>query len=64
MDLMTLEEVAERLRVPVPTLRYWRARGEGPNGFKLGGRLRYRCSDVEAWIEEQYAATTTTRSAS
>jgi hypothetical protein len=24
---------------------------EGPAGFKLGGRVRYRRSDLEAWLQ-------------
>lgn len=55
-DLLTLAEVAERLRVPTATLRFWRHKGTGPKSFRLGGRVAYKASDVEAWIEEQYAA--------
>ena len=40
--LMTIEEVAEILRMPVASLRYWRVLGTGPRGFLVGRRLRYR----------------------
>jgi excisionase family DNA binding protein len=50
-DLMTLPEVAEAVRAPEGTLRYWRHRGEGPPSFRIGRRVVYRRSDVEAWIE-------------
>ena len=58
MDLMTLEEVSAATGVSVPTLRYWRHHGTGPTSFKLGRRVRYRRSDVERWIQEQYQAQT------
>ncbi len=40
-QLMTIEEVAELLRMPVATLRYWRVLDSGPCGFIIGRRLRY-----------------------
>lgn len=50
--ILTDEQLAPRLEVSPSTLRHWRSRGEGPPFFKLGGRLvRYRWSEVEAWIE-------------
>ena len=60
MDLLTLTETAEITRVPAATLRFWRSRGDtGPKSFKLGPRrVMYRREDVEAWLEEQYAAGT------
>jgi excisionase family DNA binding protein len=53
-DLMTFEEVADRLRVPVGTIRNWRVDGIGPNGAKIGRRVKFRRADVEAWIKEQF----------
>jgi excisionase family DNA binding protein len=51
---MTLEEVAEYLRTPVNTLRYWRHKGEGPQAGRFGGRLMYRRTDVDAWAAAQF----------
>jgi len=51
-DLLTLVEVATRLRVPEATLRYWRTRGEGPTGFKVGRRVVYRATTVDQWLAE------------
>lgn len=51
--LLTIEEVAELLRMPVASLRYWRVLGTGPRGFIIGRRLRYLRADVLAWIEEK-----------
>ena len=52
-ELMTTREVAELLRRPVETLRYWRWRGEGPPAFKVGRRVMYRRSALEAWLAER-----------
>jgi excisionase family DNA binding protein len=51
--LLTVKELAEYLGVPVATLYQWRHRGEGPPGFKVGRHVRYRRTDIEAWIEQQ-----------
>jgi len=49
--LLSVGELAKYLGVPVATLYAWRYRGEGPPGFRVGRHLRYRWSDVQAWIE-------------
>ena len=54
--LLTAAEVAERVRRPIATVRYWRFQGTGPKGANVAGRVLYRESDVEAWIAEQFAA--------
>ena len=46
--LLTIEEVAELIRMPVASLRYWRVLGTGPRGFIIGRRLRYWRQDVRA----------------
>lgn len=56
MKLKTIEEVAEMTRLPVATLRYHRHLGTGPKSGKVGRRIVYREADVEAWIDEQFAA--------
>lgn len=52
--LLTINEVAERVRRPVATVRYWRVINFGPRSAKVGGRVLYRESDVEKWIQEQF----------
>jgi excisionase family DNA binding protein len=52
-DLLTLHEVAELLRVPDATLRYWRHCKTGPNSYKIGRHVRYRRQDVHAWLRGQ-----------
>ncbi len=51
--LFTPQELAEYFDVPVSTLYDWRWRGEGPRGFRVGKRIRYRRSDVEQWIHQR-----------
>lgn len=51
--LLSPQQVAEYLGIPVATLYQWRYRREGPPGFRVGRHVRYRRSDVDAWIERQ-----------
>lgn len=51
--ILTLEDFARRLKVPVQTVRVWRMKGEDPKSFKAGRHVRYRLSDIEAWEQEQ-----------
>jgi excisionase family DNA binding protein len=55
-ELLTLRQTAQRLNVPEATLRWWRHRREGPDGFRAGRRVLFRTSDVNRWIEERIAA--------
>jgi hypothetical protein len=51
---LTTAEVAKRLRLSEPTLRYWRRRGIGPQWFRLGPlKIFYWLKDVEAFEKEQ-----------
>jgi excisionase family DNA binding protein len=52
-ELMTVQEVAGYLRIPVGTLRNWRVTGEGPRAARIGRHVRYRRADVEAWVAER-----------
>lgn len=47
--VMTLEEVAEMLRVSERTVTEWAGKGELPGG-KLGTSWRFRKSEVENWL--------------
>lgn len=55
-DLLTMDEVAARYPIPMATLRFYRHKGVGPRSFKLGRRVVYKQHDVDAWVEQQYAA--------
>ena len=50
-------EVAELVRAPIETVRYWRHVGKGPKSFKVGRRVLYALEDVEAWIAQAKANT-------
>ena len=55
--LLTVEDLAEYLEVPVATIYAWRYHRQGPPGFRVGRHLRFRWSDVEAWIEDRITQT-------
>lgn len=50
-ELMNVEEVAEYLRVPVLTVRWLRQEGRFPPAFKVGRRLVWEASTIDAWLE-------------
>lgn len=52
MKYLTTIEVADLCRAPAETVRYWRSTGKGPVSFKLGRRVLYAATDVEAWLED------------
>ncbi len=51
-QFMTTPEVADVLRTPVETVRFWRHVGKGPKSFKVGRRVLYAREDVESFIAE------------
>lgn len=52
--ILTIDEAADYLAIPKATLYTWRTRrvGFGPRAVKMGGCLRYRRSDLDAWVVE------------
>jgi excisionase family DNA binding protein len=55
--LLTVEDLADYLGVPVATIYAWRYRHQGPPGFRVGRHLRFRWNDVQSWIEQRIAQT-------
>ncbi|GAB4095605.1 hypothetical protein GCM10028787_10800 [Brachybacterium horti] len=53
-DLLTLPETATYLHMSEKSLRWLRYTGAAPRAAKLGGRLMFRRSEVDAWINEQF----------
>lgn len=51
-SFFTPEQLADHLGVPLNTVYTWRYRRTGPRGIKIGKHVRYRRSDVEAWLDE------------
>lgn len=52
-DLLTPDELAAKLHTKPAQLAQWRYRGLGPKFIKLGKAVRYRISDVDAWLTAQ-----------
>ena len=55
-ELLTLDDVAEILRTPVNTVRWWRQEGTGPEFFKIGRRLYTTVGDLRTFIRTQRLA--------
>jgi excisionase family DNA binding protein len=49
--LLSREEACAYLRVSTPTLELWARNGEGPKVTRLGRNVRYRLSDLRAFVE-------------
>lgn len=50
--LIKAEQVAQLVGTSVGQLAQWRFHGDGPPFIKLGRSVRYRWSDVEAWLDD------------
>jgi excisionase family DNA binding protein len=53
--LLSVEELAYYLEVPVKTIYTWRHRNTGPKGFRVGKHLRFRWGDVQTWVAQRIA---------
>jgi excisionase family DNA binding protein len=53
--LLTARELGEQLGFSAGTIVDWAERCEIPS-FKIGGRLRFRQSEVDPWLEERRVA--------
>ena len=53
-------DLSRRWGISTRTLEQWRWRGEGPKFIKIGGSVRYRVEDVEAY-EQQHLLTCTSQ---
>jgi len=48
---LSLKELASELGVSCQTLYDLRSQGRGPRGFRVGRNLRFRRSEIRAWLE-------------
>jgi predicted DNA-binding transcriptional regulator AlpA len=48
---LSLKELAAELQASCQTLYDLRSQGRGPTGFRIGRCLRFRRSEIEAWLE-------------
>lgn len=49
-EFLTAEELHQLCKVPLGTVYQWNHRGTGPKALKIGRHLRFRRSDVDAWL--------------
>jgi len=49
--LLTLDDVVAYLGIPKNTLYRWRVDGHGPRAVRIGKHLRYRRTELEAWLD-------------
>lgn len=52
-QLLNLDELAEYLGVKKGAIYKWRVEGKGPRAIKVGKHLRFRRSDIKAWLDDQ-----------
>jgi excisionase family DNA binding protein len=51
--LLSVEQLADYLGVPVKTVYDWRRTGHGPAAHRVGRFLRYTVADVQEWLAQQ-----------
>jgi excisionase family DNA binding protein len=56
--LLTQDEAAELLKLSVRTVERLRVSGAGPKFLKIRNSVRYRQSDVEAWVVSRVVGST------
>lgn len=57
-EILTTPEAADYVRLGKPTLDRFRLTGGGPKFAKLGGAVRYRKVDLDAWLESKLVSST------
>lgn len=50
VNLMTEQQVSERLNISLSSLRRWRLTKRGPVFLKIGSMVRYSVEDLDAWL--------------
>ena len=63
MTIFDTREAAARVRLSKNTLERFRLQGTGPTYLKLGGAVRYREIDLDAWLESRLTHSTSERAA-
>jgi excisionase family DNA binding protein len=51
LTLLTIDEVAERTRVSVETIRWLRQQGRFAPAIKVGRKLTWDEADIAAWLK-------------
>ena len=52
-EVMTTVEAAAYVGLKKPTMERFRFLGQGPAYCKLGGAVRYRKKDLDAWLDSR-----------
>ena len=52
-EFLSVEDLAARYMVPVPTVYAWLHKGTAPPSLKIGKYRRFRLADVLAWEDER-----------
>ena len=52
VKFLTVDQIAALLQRSHRTLETWRRNGTGPPFIRIGRRVVYRRSDIEAWLAE------------
>jgi excisionase family DNA binding protein len=55
-QVLSLSELCEHLHVSAQTIYDLRSQGRGPKGFRVGRELRFRISEIEAWLARMESA--------
>lgn len=50
-ELLTSEEVSKLMKISEGTLSNWRNQNRGPTYIKVEGRIRYKLSDIKAYMD-------------
>ena len=51
--LLSPQELADYLGVPIKSIYLWNTTGTGPRRVRVGKHVRYRPTDVAAWLDRQ-----------
>jgi predicted site-specific integrase-resolvase len=54
---LSAKEVRQAYGIAEKTLANWRSQGRGPAYHKLGGKVRYKVEDLEAWARKSRVLT-------
>ncbi len=57
-SILSLSELAARLDVTAQPIYDLRSKGRGPHGFRIGRQLKFRASEVDAWLRRLEEADT------
>lgn len=57
-ELVDQMEMSRMLEIKPKTAETWRVRGFGPKYIKVGALVRYRKSDIRAWMENRTVRST------